>query len=117
MELNENLKNKIKYDENKCINCKLCFHNCPMMKEFENSPKDLMNRILTGSIDIRKVAYSCMLCGLCTSKCPKGIDLKSTFYKIRKYAVLNNKITYPAIIHKVFINSFENTPIEPIAAI
>ena len=91
MELNENLKNKVKDDENKCINCKLCFHNCPMMKEFENSPKDLMNRILSDSIDIRKVAYSCMLCGLCTSKCPKGINLKSTFYKIRKYAVLNNK--------------------------
>ncbi|MDO7205010.1 4Fe-4S binding protein [Paraclostridium bifermentans] len=40
MELNENLKNKVKDDENKCINCKLCFHKCPMMKEFENSPKD-----------------------------------------------------------------------------
>lgn len=91
MDLNEKIKNKIKADKEKCINCKLCFHDCPMMKEFEKSPKDLMNRILDNSSNIREISYSCMLCGLCTIKCPKGIDLKSTFYEIRKDAILNNK--------------------------
>lgn len=91
MNLNEGLKDKIKVDKDKCVNCKLCFHDCPMMKEFEKSPKDIMNRILDDDINIRDISYSCMLCDLCTSKCPKGIDLKSTFYEIRKDAILNNK--------------------------
>ena len=25
-----------------CINCKLCFDVCPMMKEYSSSPKELM---------------------------------------------------------------------------
>ena len=110
MDLNLDFKNKVEDNENKCINCKLCFYDCPMMKEFESSPKDLMNRILDESINLRKVAYSCMLCGLCTSKCPKGVDLKSMFYEIRKYLILNNENEVKKDGYKVVrfhqINSF-----------
>lgn len=91
MVLSENIENMIKENEIKCINCKLCFHDCPMMKEFANSPKDLLQKMLESNIDIGNLAYSCMLCGLCTSKCPKDIDLNDIFYEIRKNLFLNDK--------------------------
>lgn len=91
MKLGEEIIKKISEDKSKCINCKMCFNDCTMMKNFSNSPKDLMDKILKQDIDISEVSYSCMLCGLCTEKCPKDIDLKSTFYDIRKDIALKNK--------------------------
>ena len=91
MVLNKKIKGMIVENKNKCINCKLCFHDCPMMKDFASSPKELMENMILGSIDIKEVAYSCMLCGLCTSKCPKCIDLNDIFYKIRSDLFFNNK--------------------------
>jgi Fe-S oxidoreductase len=91
MKLSKDVIDKISEDKNNCINCKLCFNNCPMMKEFSDSPKELMNKILEEKIDASEISYSCMLCDLCTHKCPKDIDLKSTFYNIRKDIISNDK--------------------------
>ncbi len=91
MKLSKKIVNKVVEDKEKCIDCKLCFNNCPMMKEFSNSPKELMSKILEDKIDLSEISYSCMLCDLCTQKCPKDIDLKSTFYDIRKDVISNEK--------------------------
>lgn len=90
MELSENILEKVKEDKNKCIDCKLCFNDCPMMKEFDKSPKKLMQKIVEEEIDLGEVSYSCMLCGLCNKKCPKDINLESTFYEIRKDLLRKN---------------------------
>ncbi|MEG2787522.1 MAG: (Fe-S)-binding protein [Romboutsia sp.] len=91
MELKEDIIIKINKDKNQCVDCKLCFNDCTMMKNFSNSPKELMIDILNENIDINEVSYSCMLCGLCTERCPQGIDLKSTFCDIRKDIALKDK--------------------------
>lgn len=91
MKINKEIQSKLELDINNCINCKKCFINCPMMKDFGSSPKDIMLGLVDNKIDITDIAYSCMLCDLCTKKCPKDIDLKATFYYLRRYIIKNNK--------------------------
>lgn len=68
----------------KCINCKKCYKVCPMMKEFSDSPKDLMGDILSSKINIKDVSYSCMLCNSCTEVCIRNVDLKEMFLNLRE---------------------------------
>ncbi|WP_373598097.1 (Fe-S)-binding protein [Paraclostridium bifermentans] len=91
MKLSKKTLEKINEDKNKCIDCKLCFNDCPMMREFGESPKELMQKILNEEVDLGEVSYSCMLCGLCYKKCPKDINLESTFYEIRKSLLEKDK--------------------------
>ncbi|WP_042276687.1 (Fe-S)-binding protein [[Clostridium] dakarense] len=81
-DVNENNKN--------CINCKICFNSCPMMKEYSSSPKELLQSIIDNGMIDKKIPYSCMLCDVCTIKCPKDINLKNMFYDIRKDIFENN---------------------------
>ncbi|MGL5347589.1 MAG: (Fe-S)-binding protein [Peptostreptococcaceae bacterium] len=81
---------KIKINEAKCIDCKKCYTACPMMKEYSSSPKSLMKQMIKNEKLNNKIAYSCMLCGICKQECPKDIDLKDMFYEMRK-DLFNNK--------------------------
>ena len=85
---NTNLNNKtieiVSEKYNACVNCKLCFEACPMMKEYSSSPKELMGDIIEHKNVDKNIPYSCMLCSICKSKCPKDIDLKDMFYNLRK---------------------------------
>ena len=73
-----------------CINCKLCFDVCPMMKEYSSSPKELMIDIVENKNIDKNIPYSCMLCSICKVKCPKDIDLKEMFYDIRRDIMSSN---------------------------
>lgn len=85
---NINLNNKtieiVREKNNECVNCKLCFEACPMMKEYSSSPKELMEEIIKHKSVDKNIPYSCMSCNVCKSKCPKDIDLKEMFYNLRK---------------------------------
>ena len=85
---NINLNNKtieiVKEKNNECVNCKLCFKSCPMMKEYSSSPKELMEEIIKNKSVDKNIPYSCMSCNVCKVKCPKDIDLKEMFYNLRK---------------------------------
>lgn len=74
-----------------CVNCKMCFNVCPMMKEYSTSPKELMEGIIEDKGVSKDIPYSCMLCDICKVKCPKDIDLKEMFYNIRKDIMSNNQ--------------------------
>lgn len=74
---------KIHKTKNDCVNCKKCYNVCPMMKEYSNSPKELLDKILETNEFLSDMAYSCMDCGLCEKVCPKNIDLKKTFYDLK----------------------------------
>ncbi|MGL6185288.1 MAG: (Fe-S)-binding protein [Clostridium chrysemydis] len=75
---------KVSDNLKKCINCNRCYKVCPMMKEFSDSPKDLMNDILNSKINTKDVSYSCMLCNSCTEVCIKDLDLKDMFLSLRE---------------------------------
>ena len=55
---------RIKYDKNKCIDCKKCINECPMNVDMmDNSRK-------------RKNGTECILCAKCVKDCPtKALDL------------------------------------------
>lgn len=108
--LNDTVLDLVKEKHDDCIDCKLCFKDCPMMKEYSSSPKELMNSITKeGNID-KNIPYSCMFCNICKTKCPKNIDLKDMFYNIRKDIIIDNEkdlknMNYSAVkFHQ--INSF-----------
>lgn len=91
---NINLNNKtieiVKEKNNECVNCKLCFKSCPMMKEYSSSPKELMEEIIKNKSVDKNIPYSCMSCNVCKVKCPKDIDLKEMFYNLRKDVISND---------------------------
>ncbi|MGL5752013.1 MAG: (Fe-S)-binding protein [Paraclostridium sp.] len=104
MNINKDIIYKITKDKDECIDCKRCFTNCPMMKEFGKSPKDIMTNLIENKINVSDIAYSCMLCDLCSNKCPKGINLKTTFYNLRKDIFKNKlkEVKYSAVkIHQL----------------
>jgi formate hydrogenlyase subunit 6/NADH:ubiquinone oxidoreductase subunit I len=64
IEVVDNFRGKLKFDQVKCIGCKICMRDCP-----------------SNAIDIQKVAEKkfkailaldkCIYCGQCTDSCPK----------------------------------------------
>lgn len=82
--LNKKRLAEIINNENNCVNCKICFNSCPMMKNYSSSPKELLKDIIKDKSIDKNIPYSCMLCNVCTKKCPKDIDLNTMFYNIRK---------------------------------
>lgn len=106
--ISKNMLEKVKVNESKCIDCKKCYIECSMMKEYAASPKLLMQDIINENQVDKDIPYSCMLCGLCESVCPKDIDLKNMFHGLRKEA-FNNKKQLPKgynVIRFHQINSF-----------
>lgn len=75
---------QVELDKTNCVNCKKCFSVCPMMKEYGDSPKEILEIVLSEKSVNKNIPYSCMLCNVCTTSCPKDIDLKSLFYNMRK---------------------------------
>ena len=61
---NTNLNNKtieiVSEKYNACVNCKLCFEACPMMKEYSSSPKELMGDIIEHKSVDKNIPYSCI---------------------------------------------------------
>lgn len=84
IKLSKNILKEVIDNEKKCVDCKICFNSCPMMKDYSMSPKKLLNEIVDEKCVNKNIPYSCMLCNICTIKCPKDIDLNSMFYNIRK---------------------------------
>ena len=113
---NINLNNKtieiVKEKNNECVNCKLCFKSCPMMKEYSSSPKELMEEIIKNKSVDKNIPYSCMACNVCKVKCPKDIDLKEMFYNLRKDVISNDSKNLKGLGYNTIkfhqINSFSS---------
>lgn len=90
----------IKQEEEKCVGCKRCMENCPMLGEYCVNPKLLLNKIVEDEkIDIM-IPYSCALCSYCTQVCPKKVDLRKNFLEIREEIVERNHGIPKEINHK-----------------
>lgn len=83
----EDIIKKIEKEECKCIGCRLCMKNCPMLEAFCDSPKELLKDLKNSKEADITLPYSCALCNYCTTVCPKDVDLKDIFYDLRAHIV------------------------------
>lgn len=83
VKINDKLLEKIKIEYEKCIDCKLCMEGCPMLEQFCKSPKELLEKLAKQERVDYKLPYSCLLCEYCTAVCPKDVDLREIFFKLR----------------------------------
>ncbi|WP_027631720.1 (Fe-S)-binding protein [Clostridium hydrogeniformans] len=91
IKLSKDLIESINYSEKQCIDCKKCMKVCPMMKDFIESPKDFLGKVIKENTIDKNMAFSCMLCNRCTMECPKDIDFKDIFFNSREDIFKNNK--------------------------
>ncbi|WZL73345.1 (Fe-S)-binding protein [Clostridiaceae bacterium 35-E11] len=89
--LSKELAQKLTKEAQKCVGCKLCMKNCPMLEAFCDAPKELLSNIVKENKIDPKIPYSCALCGYCTQVCPKAVDLKEDFLALRKHVVSRNQ--------------------------
>lgn len=91
IDLDKKLLKDIEANEDNCINCKKCYNACPMMKEYSDSPKELMKKIVAEKRVDKNIPYSCNFCEVCNLKCPQNIKIKDMFYNMRSDIFNNNK--------------------------
>lgn len=87
IKISEDIVKKIEKEEEKCIGCRLCMKNCPMLGEFCDSPKELLKDLKNNKKADITLPYSCALCNYCTTVCPKDVYLKDIFYDLRTHIV------------------------------
>ncbi len=81
----------LRKEKEKCIGCKLCMNNCPMLDQYCNSPEELLTQIVVNQQVDAIIPFSCALCGYCTQVCPKQVDLNKVFLELRMDIVKKNK--------------------------
>ncbi|AFS79633.1 Fe-S oxidoreductase [Gottschalkia acidurici 9a] len=92
IKISKEIIKKIEEENEKCIGCKLCMKNCPMLDEFCNTPKELLERIKNNKEIDEVIPYSCALCNYCTQVCSQDVNLKDIFYNLRTHIVDTNQI-------------------------
>lgn len=110
--MNKELKNIVNSNMESCVNCKKCYKVCPMMKEFEESPKDIIKAV-DENRDRDKMAFSCMMCDSCVKECPKDIDLKTMFNKVR-IDIYNNEIDKVNKLGNKVVKSHQKNSFSPV---
>ena len=94
IKISEKTLEKIEREKEKCIGCKICMKGSPMLNNYCDSPLDILGGMLeSGEVD-SEIPYSCALCGYCNQVCPKDVDLRGLFLKLREDIVneANGKI-------------------------
>lgn len=67
-------------DIEECIHCGKCQEHCLFLKKYQMDIGD--------EEKLKKLAYHCFLCGICTEVCPKGIDGREYVLKLRRERVM-----------------------------
>ncbi len=81
----------LRKEKEKCVGCKLCMDNCPMLDQYCNSPDELLTQIVEDQQVAAIIPFSCALCGYCTQVCPQMVDLNKVFLELRMDIVKKNK--------------------------
>lgn len=78
--------------------CALCYKACPHLQDEKLMPKEYIRRIhhnervILGDRYANKTINSCMVCGLCKSVCPTGLDMAEIIRDTRKSMVAREKM-------------------------
>lgn len=91
--------------------CHKCYKACPHLQYEKLDPKDYIRkinhneRIILGDHYANKTINSCMLCGLCESVCPTGLDMAEIIRDTRKSMVQREKM--PPSAHDFALKDME----------
>ncbi len=77
-----------------CMTCGKCVGDCIAAKNSEFNFRKIIQQILDGDKEKllnQNEIWKCFLCGLCTIKCPKNIEIKKLILILRKLAIQSGK--------------------------
>lgn len=74
-----------------CTDCKKCMQGCPMLHEFTDSPKYLLQTFKVNK-PTSHISFSCATCNYCHSVCPQDISFKKLFFSAKKEYAQDDKV-------------------------
>jgi len=77
-----------------CIQCRKCGAGCPVSKESDISPYQVVHSLRMGMVEPvleSRMIWLCSLCGTCNTRCPQGVNIMGTIENCRN-TVLSEKI-------------------------
>jgi glycolate oxidase iron-sulfur subunit len=88
------MKTSLMKDLEKCVLCGTCKALCPTYAEDCTEPMSARGRVMLaislfrGEISpskrLNEAVYSCLLCGMCESTCPAGVEVTDAIYRSRE---------------------------------
>jgi len=77
-----------------CTNCGICVQGCAFLRK-HGTPREIAETCDPSATASIARAFECSLCGLCSSVCPKGLELEAFFLELRREAVERGAGDYP----------------------
>src|SRR5512138_461671 len=77
-------------DPQLCYQCGKCTSGCPIADQADLAPHQVMRAIQLGRNNTAlqsRMAWLCVSCQICSSRCPQGIDVASTMDALKIIAV------------------------------
>lgn len=82
-----------------CIQCGTCAGSCPVVKEMEYSPREMIGLVRAGYLEeaLRSNSqWQCVSCYLCTVRCPAQIKITEMLYALKNLSIKENMVSKDA---------------------
>ncbi len=100
-ELRPSLQKLLEEVRKGCSACDTCLGDCAFLRKYGN-PGRIADAYNPAGRESRSLPFECNLCGLCSTVCPEGLDLKTMFLEMRRETVDRGDGRFPE--HTVIIN-------------
>lgn len=119
--MSQSLKESFQKAAQDCIGCNRCQVGCPLLRTFGENPKDLLQSLAQTESASLDIPYACFQCNYCTAVCPKAIDMKALFFKMRLEAMSHYQDKLPSrykshVVRQHQKNSFSKVFSAPIVS-
>ena len=77
----------------KCVQCGMCTATCPAARHSDYNPRDIIERVLDGDVDILEDdnIWNCFYCYTCHSVCPVGNSVCEVNQILKQIAIESGK--------------------------